>query len=418
MAIEKVKVRFAPSPTGIPHIGNIRTALFNYLFAKHTGGEFILRIEDTDQKRLVKEAEDAIYESLSWLGLKHDGEVIHQSQRLDIYKKHARILIDKKVAYEKDGAVWVLVPKNKAFEWKDLIGNKNIRFEEGTQEDFVILKSDGFPTYHLANVIDDHLMGITHVIRGEEWISSVPKHIYLYGSFGWGRPEFAHLPVILGPDKSKLSKRHGAKSVLDYRDEGFLKETIINFMALLGWNPGGDKEQLGIDEISRLFRLEDVNTANPIFNEKKLEWLNGVWIRLLASKGELEPLLKEKYKNDEKISLVFTNSHKDLIIKLASDRMKTLNDFQALVMDVRKELKLSAEDKKIVLKLAKLLETEKWEEKDFIEVLRKFNKEEKVDFKRIYYLLTGKKEGLPLSELLLIYGGKEEFLKTFKSNIK
>jgi len=352
------------------------------------------------------------------LGLKQDGEIIHQSQRLDIYKKHSQILLDKKVAYEKDGAIWVSIPKERTFEWIDLVGNKKIKFEGNTQEDFVILKSDGFPTYHLANVVDDHLMEITQVIRGEEWISSVPKHIYLYESFGWEKPEFAHLPVILGSDKSKLSKRQGAKSVLDYRDEGYLKEAVVNFLALLGWNSGGDKEQMTIDEISKLFKLENVNTANPIFDEKKLEWLNGIWIRSLAAKRELEIILKEKYAKDTDVLWVFDSVHKDLIIGLAATRMKTLNDFKNLVSGLGKKTNFSYEDKKIASRLAEFLEMENWKEKNFIDILRKFNKDTKVDFKKIYYLLTGQKEGLPLPELLKIQGGKTEFLKKFKENIK
>src|SRR3989338_3005108 len=169
-----VRVRIAPSPTGIPHIGNTRTALFNYLFAKHNNGKFILRIEDTDQKRIVPGAKEAILEILEWLGLKPD-EVYIQSERLSKYRKNAKALIDKHLAYEKEGAIWMRVPKSRIFSWKDLIGNKNISFKSDLVKDFVILKSDGFPTYHLASVVDDHLMQISHVIRGDEWISSTPK---------------------------------------------------------------------------------------------------------------------------------------------------------------------------------------------------------------------------------------------------
>jgi glutamyl/glutaminyl-tRNA synthetase len=294
----QVRVRFAPSPTGIPHIGNTRTALFNYLFAKKNNGQFILRIEDTDQKRKTVESEEAIFQILDWLGLKYDQEVTYQSQRLGIYKEHVQMLLDKKVAYKKDGAVWVHVPE-KTFQWTDAVGNKEISFDGEDVEDFVILKSDGFPTYHLANVVDDHLMAITHVIRGEEWISSTPKHLYLYESFDWDHPQFAHLSVILGPDKSKLSKRHGAKSILDYRKDGFVKEALLNFMALLGWNPGQDKEQLSLAQMEKVFELKDVNTANPIFDIRKLEWLNGVWIRTLGGENKLEENLNKFQKSNK-----------------------------------------------------------------------------------------------------------------------
>ena len=226
-----------------------------FCLQKANKGEFILRIEDTDQKRIVEGAEEAIFEILNWLGIKYDDEILHQSDRLEIYKKYVKELFDKKIAYEKDGAVWVNVPDDKTFQWTDLVGNKKIKFLGKDVEDFVILKSDGFPTYHLANVVDDHLMEITHVLRGEEWISSTPKHLYLYESFGWKHPYFAHLPVILGPDKTKLSKRHGAKSALDYKKDGYLKEALLNYMALLGWNPGGDKEQMSLSEMEKLFKL-------------------------------------------------------------------------------------------------------------------------------------------------------------------
>src|SRR5581483_333290 len=208
-AAKNIRVRFPPSPTGIPHIGNTRTALFNYLFAKHHKGTFILRIEDTDRARLVPEAEEAIKEILNWLDMK-PYEFYKQSERLALYQKATEELLERGLARKDEGAVRFIIPKGQTVSWTDAIGNKDISFNTNDIEDFVILKSDGFPTYHLANVIDDHAMKISHVIRGDEWISSVPKHILLYKAFGWEHPVFAHLPVILGPDKGKLSKRHGA----------------------------------------------------------------------------------------------------------------------------------------------------------------------------------------------------------------
>lgn len=408
-----VRVRFAPSPTGIPHIGNTRTALFNYLFARKSKGEFILRIEDTDQKRIVKGAEEAIVEILSWLGLKFDGEVTHQSKRVDIYKKHANKLLEKGIAYEKDKAVWVKMPQ-KEFSWEDLVGSKKIKFQGKDQEDFVILKSDGFPTYHLANVVDDHLMDITHVIRGEEWISSTPKHLYLYESFGWKKPEFAHLPVILGTDRSKLSKRHGAESILDYREKGYLKEALLNFMALLGWNPGENKEQMGIDEMINLFKLEDINTANPIFDVKKLEWLNGVWIRSVKDHKEI---LTTFYEKDKSVLDILNSNKSDLIIKAATSRMRTLRDFKELVSEKSSERKPTEEENKISKKLFEFLERElgslekaEWEDEKFLAALKNFSAEEKIPFKKIYFLLTGKEQGIGLLELNQIYG-KDFFIK-------
>ncbi|MEX2007642.1 MAG: glutamate--tRNA ligase family protein, partial [Candidatus Levyibacteriota bacterium] len=270
-----VTVRFAPSPTGIPHIGNIRTALFNYFFAKSQGGKFILRIEDTDSARKVEGAEEAIKESLSWLSVTWDGDIIHQSEHLDDYKKYAQELVSKSLAKEEDGAIRFITPKTGATSWVDKVGNKTVEFENKDVEDFIILKSDGFPTYHLANIIDDHKEGVTHVIRGEDWISSTPKHILLYEAFGWETPEFVHVPNILGPDKSKLSKRRGAKSVLDFKQEGFLPEALLNYLMLLGWSPKNDREILSKEEIIKEFSLESINVSPAVFDERKLEWMNG-----------------------------------------------------------------------------------------------------------------------------------------------
>ncbi len=414
-----VKVRFAPSPTGIPHIGSTTTALFNFLFARHEKGEFILRIEDTDQKRIIEEAEKAILEILNWLGLKHDGAVIHQSERLGIYKKHAQELVDKKIAFERDGAIWVKVPQEKHFEWTDLVGQKKISFQGKDVDEFVILKSDGFPTYHLANVVDDHLMEITHVIRGEEWISSTPKHLYLYESFGWTPPNFAHMPVILGPDKTKLSKRHGAKSVLDYKNEGYVQEALLNFMALHGWNPGGDREKMDISEMIKFFKFEDMNTANPIFDVKKLDWLNGVWIRSL-NKQDIKKRLLEFYQDDKSVLELLNSSSSQTLIDAGISRMKTLADFKNLV-SIDRQREMTKGEEELADKLFKYLDKElgslqnlDWDNEKFLAALKNFSKTEELPFKTIYFLLTGKEQGIGLLELNTIYG-KEFFIKNLKS---
>ena len=404
---EMIKVRFAPSPTGVPHIGGIRTALFNYLFAKANNGEFILRIEDTDQKRLVPGAEESILESLQWLGLDFDGEPIHQSKRLEIYKKYVQELLDKKIAHEKDGAIWVKVPEDKTFEWTDQVGKKKISFVGKDVDEFVILKSDGFPTYHLANVVDDHLMEITHVLRGEEWISSTPKHLYLYEVFGWTAPQFAHMPVILGSDKTKLSKRHGAKSALDYRSEGFVKEALLNFMALLGWNPGGDKEQMDLDFMIKNFKLEDINTANPIFDTKKLEWINGLWIRTLNEEKKLKERLEEFYKDNKDISAKLKEENACDLVNATASRMRSMLDFENLI-NIERQRDMTREEKEIAGKLNKFL-TDKlgdsnWENENFLQMLKDFSKSENVPFKTIYFLLSGKEQGIGLLELNTLYG--------------
>ena len=281
-----VRVRYAPSPTGIPHVGNIRTALFDWLFARHSGGAFILRVEDTDQSRFDPGALDAIYASLRWLGLDWDegpeaggdyGPYV-QSERLEHYQKYARQLIEQGNAYEcccsterlaeiraerqkrkqpprydrhcrdltdaerearraagDEAVVRFRTPDEGTTSFDDIVRG-HVEFENATIDDFVALKSDGFPTAHLAHVVDDHLMEISHVLRGEEWVSSTPRQILLYQALGWEPPQFVHMSVILGPDKGKLSKRHGALSVLDYRDQGYLPEAMFNFLGLIGWS--------------------------------------------------------------------------------------------------------------------------------------------------------------------------------------
>ena len=234
-----VRTRIAPSPTGIPHIGTIRTALFSFLYAKKCSGQFILRIEDTDQKRLVPGVLEKIYQTFDFLGLTPDegpqqggqyGPYI-QTQRLDIYQKYTQKLLESAHAYESEGAIRIKIPKTGFTNWKDLIQGK-ISYPNKEIDDKVLMKSNGIPTYHLAVVIDDHLMKISHVLRGVEWISSTPVHLQLYQALGWQPPLFGHVPIVLGEDKSKLSKRHGAKSALDYRDDGYLSEALISFSPL------------------------------------------------------------------------------------------------------------------------------------------------------------------------------------------
>jgi len=404
-----VRVRIAPSPTGIPHIGNTRTALFNYLFAKHNKGKFILRIEDTDQKRIVPGAEEAIYEILEWLGLHVDAK-FKQSERLDIYKQASQILLKDKNARMEEGAVRFLVPKGRVIKWTDMVGNKNISFKSDDIEDFIILKSDGFPTYHLANVVDDHSMQISHIIRGDEWISSTPKHILLYESFDWKHPVFAHLPVILGPDKTKLSKRHGAKSVLDYRNEGFLKEALLNFMALLGWNPGGDKEILSINEMINLFDLKHVNTNPPIFSIDKLLWFNGYYIRKMPV-HKLVSIIK-----DQVADVGNNNKLIKKIVPLAQTRMRTLNEFKELANHFFKEpdITLTQKEKTIAEKLIKQFSAiEQWNNGTILDSIKNIMASENIRMPVIYKIITGCDTGLPLPESIEILG-KEKTLERLR----
>lgn len=396
-----VRVRIAPSPTGIPHIGNTRTALFNYLFAKHNKGKFIVRIEDTDRTRIIPGAKEAIFEILDWLRLSWDEEYV-QSERTDIYQKHTNQLLKKGLAYKDEGAIRFKIPLKREISWTDAVGNKKISFKTDVIEDFVILKSDGFPTYHLANVVDDHLMDISHVIRGGEWISSTPKHILLYVAFGWQPPVFAHLPVILGPDKTKLSKRHGAKPVLDYREEGYLRDALLNFMALLGWNPGGDKEIMDINEMISLFDLKDVNISSPIFDIQKLEWMNSVYIKDILSAEELVEILSKfsKIKNLPQEPLL-------MLVKLAKTRMKTLKEFDNLIDPFLSppKITLSAEDKKLKTLLRnKLKNLQAWNLDSILDVIKKLVLKEGVEFRSIYKVVIGTDKGMPIANVLEILG--------------
>jgi glutamyl-tRNA synthetase len=328
-----VRVRYAPSPTGFPHVGNIRTALFNWLFARHTGGKFIVRIEDTDVARTVPGAIEAILDSLRWLGLDWDegpeagGEhaPYFQSQRLPVYQKTAERLVREEKAYycycsserleamreeqqkqklppgydrhcrcltESDRSQFTAqgikpvvrfkTPLDGQTKFQDQLRGEVV-FENSTIDDFVLLKSDGYPTYHLANVIDDHSMEISHVLRAEEWLSSTPRHMMLYNALGYEPPQFAHMPMILGPDRSKLSKRHGATALTEYREQGYLPETMLNFLALLGWSLDEKTELFKREELVRDFSLERVSRTAAIFNKEKLDWMNGIYIRGLST---------------------------------------------------------------------------------------------------------------------------------------
>ncbi len=410
-----VRVRIAPSPTGIPHLRNTSTALFNYLFAKHTKGKFIVRIEDTDAARIVPGAKEAIFEILNWLGILWDEEYV-QSERKKIYKEHVETLFKKGSAYEDEGAVRFKIPTNREISWTDAIGNKKISFKTDVVEDFVILKSDGFPTYHLANVVDDHLMDISHVIRGDEWISSTPKHILLYEAFGWEQPVFAHLPVILGPDKTKLSKRHGAKSVLDLRQDGYLKEALLNFMGLLGWSHPKEKEILSMPELIEAFALKDVGTVAPIFDLQKLTWMNGEYIRVVDN-NSLKSSLSEFYKLDKDVTAYLKSDLKtlDFILGLAKTRMKTLKEFKDLVLP--KMPQLSKEEKNIAKTLLeKFGAITNWNKETVLSTMKEVLNTHKAKGSVLYKITTGFEKGLPLPESLEILG-KEKTLERIKKHL-
>ncbi len=363
-----IKVRFAPSPTGFLHIGGARTAIFNWLYAKKHGGKFFLRIEDTDFKRSGEEMTVAIIDSLRWLGLDWDGELVRQSERIEIYRQHAQRLLESGRAYRsfvpeeeletaraqaklekrdfryreifirpsveeeqellasnKPFALRLEVPPGKT-SFDDLV-HGDVTFDNAVVDDFVILRSEGLPTYHLAVVVDDHEMGITHVLRGDDHISNTPKQMKLYEAFDWRPPQFAHVPLILGPDKTRLSKRHGATAVGEYEKKGFLPEALFNYLALLGWSPGGDREILPREELLALFDTHGISKSNAVFDEKKLEWMNGQYLSSL-------PVATYENRIAEALIAAGVISRTELrhdylraVIALLKTRLKTIQEF-------------------------------------------------------------------------------------------
>jgi len=370
---QSVRVRYAPSPTGYPHVGNIRTALFNWLFARRYGGSFIIRIEDTDVTRKVEGTVEAILDGLRWLGLDWDEGPYFQSQRLEIYCEAAERLISQGDAYycycspqrleemraeqvrrkqppgydrhcrnlspeerakkDTEGITPVVrfkTPLEGQTRFNDLIWGEVV-FENNTIDDFILLKSDGYPTYHLASVVDDHLMEITHVLRAEEWLSSTPRHLLLYQALGFEPPQFAHLPMILGTDRAKLSKRHGAVSITEYHEQGYLPETMVNFLALLGWSLDDRTEILSRQELMDNFSLERVSRTAAIFNRDKLNWMNGVYIRSLSLEDFTQralPFLDRDLPPEVKRPL--STSYIKQIMTLIQERSRTLTEVAEL----------------------------------------------------------------------------------------
>lgn len=374
-----VRVRFAPSPTGYLHVGGLRTALYNYLFAKHHNGKMILRIEDTDRSRYVENAIENLISSLKWAGINYDeGPDIDgnygpykQSERLELYNKYANLLLENGKAYyafdsseeleamrqkhqdtydpkykrlemknqftlgiEKskeliaNGSEFVIrlfVPQDEEISFNDIIRGE-IKVSTNDIDDQILIKSDGYPTYHLANVVDDHLMEISHVIRGEEWLPSTPKHILLYQSFAWTPPLYAHLPLLLNKDKSKLSKRQGSVAVEDFIQKGYLKDAFVNFIALLGWNPTGDREIYSIEEFIEFFNLEKVNKAGAVFDIQKLDWVNQQYIK--QSSPELLASILLNAPNEYNISI--TNDYAIKLVNLFKERITFVSDIYTI----------------------------------------------------------------------------------------
>ena len=319
-----VRVRFAPSPTGFLHVGSARTALFNWLFARHEGGQFLLRIEDTDLVRSKKEFLEEILESLRWLGLNWDGETVFQSKRAEqgIYRQAAEKLLAEGKAYLDGKAILLKITPGEVIPMEDLVHGQ-IRVNTLEIKDQVLMKSDGMPTYSFACVVDDSGLGITHVIRGDDHISNTPKQILIHRAVGLVPPVYVHIPLILGEDRSRLSKRHGATNLNDYRTLGILPEAMVNFLSLLGWSPGGDREVLPVEEIIREFDLKRIGKTGAMFDLKKLLWMNSQYLQK-ASLETLLPLVQEKLR--ERNWTVKDGAWLAEVVELYKSRAETVED--------------------------------------------------------------------------------------------
>jgi len=481
MISEIPRVRFAPSPTGYLHVGGLRTALYNYLFAKKNNGTFILRVEDTDRTRLVEGAVENLITTLKWAGLDFDegpnkggdyGPYI-QSERLAIYKKFTEELVQQKKAYycfcsserlkelrdeqQKTGlqskydkhclqlneteishklknnepyVIRLNVQPNEIIHIEDIIRGE-VTFNSNVIDDQILLKSDGYPTYHLANVVDDHLMKITHVIRGEEWLSSTPKHILLYQYFGWEIPKFAHLPLLLNPDKSKLSKRQGDVAVEDYRAKGYTKEALVNFVAMLGWSAGDDREFYYLDELCNSFSLERVNKSGAVFNIEKLQAMNFAHLQHKTD-AELLQLLKDEISVSPFANHSLSNEKLLLIIRAMKERINFVKEIilnagyffeppKTYDQDAIKK-RWTLESSKVLSKFVEVLQSiENPNKEDFEMALHKVAEENGVKNAVIIHPLrlavSGVSGGPGLYDILFILG-KEETIKRINAALE
>ncbi len=474
----EIRVRFAPSPTGFLHVGSLRTALYNYLYARKVGGKFILRIEDTDQNRFVEGAVENLIKTLKSVGIDYDeGPLVggnfgpyFQSERTEIYQKYAQKLIDKNAAYKcfctsddltkmreeqkanglnmhYDGrckklsqkeiackiaknekyVIRLKTPNDGEITFYDIVRDK-VTFPWNTVDDQVLMKSDGFPTYHLANVIDDHLMEISHIIRGEEWLPSVPKHLFLYEKFGWKPPKMCHLPLLLNSDKSKLSKRQGDVAVEDFLKKGYFPETLINFVALLGWHAKSNQEFYSLIELEKEFSIKRINKSGAVFDTDKLNWMNGQYIR----KMELEEIAERaKYYFQEAGYHLENEAHYLELVDIARDRITKLSEVTQFAKPFFTKLEFTDEEMEILKsessqKLFKfwnesIRKAEIVDEHLINELLKYSAKELEIKGKNLYpplrLALYGKPHGPELSTIIDILG-KNKVIKRFEKVIK
>jgi len=482
---KQVRLRFAPSPTGLPHVGNIRTAMFNWLMARHTGGKLVLRIEDTDVARKVEGAVEAIMDGLKWLSLDWDegpdigGEYgpYYQSQRVELYRQAAKRLVAQGDAYycycsperlkemreeqvkrkqppgydrycrnlspqersqkEAQGITPVVrfkTPLEGKTAYTDLIWGEVV-FEHSTIDDFVLLKSDGYPTYHLANVVDDHAMEISHVIRAEEWISSTPRHLLLYQALGLEPPQFVHHPMILGPDRAKLSKRHGAVSIIEYREQGYLPETMFNFLSLIGWSLDDKTEIISRQELVDNFSLERIGKTGAIFDRDKLDWMNGVYIRSLSADdftARALPFLDRGLPPEVKRPL--PGEYVRRIMPLVQERARTLAEVPQLAdfffideltydtgLLIGKKMTPELTVKTLAVAKERLSELKSFDEEALEAMLRPLAEELELKTGQLFGALrtatTGRTAAPPLFQTMAVLG-KERCLKRIQTAIK
>jgi glutamyl-tRNA synthetase len=483
-----VRVRFAPSPTGFLHVGGLRTALYNYLFAKHNNGKCILRIEDTDRTRFVENAQENLIKSLRWAGIEFDegpeqggeyGPYI-QSERFALYKKYGMQLVENGSAYyafdtseeldamrERQQKAGIApkydrsIMRNEFTLGKDetaqlitdgvaycirlkVTHNEEIKFVDSIRgpvsvvgrdvDDQILLKSDGFPTYHLANVVDDHLMAISHVIRGEEWLPSTPKHVLLYKAFDWECPQFAHLPLLLNKDKTKLSKRQGSVAVEDFVEQGYFKESFVNFIALLGWNPTADREIFTFDELISTFNLEKVNKSGAVFDTQKLDWMNGQYLKSLSNEYLIKLLKSEISKNhsiEEKLTSK-TDKYLGEVIDLLKERITYLKDvitFGNYMFEKPREFEAEYAQKhwkedtpSLIKPLVEIFRSiDDWTHDPLYNSTKEFVEKNNLKLKDVIHplrlMITGKSVGAGMFETMSVLG-KQECIERFDAYLK
>ncbi|WP_306811064.1 glutamate--tRNA ligase [Irregularibacter muris] len=476
-----VRVRFAPSPTGYLHIGGLRTALYNYLFAKKNNGTMVLRIEDTDQNRLVEGAIEGLIQSMNWAEVYHEegpfiqeGRIIQkgengpyiQSERLPIYKEYIQKLLDNGWAYYcfcskerldkvrdeqkakgdiarydghcrnlsqeeieaklKEGQPYVIrlkLPENRLVTFDDIVRG-HIEVNTNDLDDQVLIKSDGYPTYHFAVIVDDYLMGITHIIRGEEWLPSTPKHVLLYEAFGWDAPQFVHLPNILNQDRKKLSKRQGDVAVEDFMKKGYLPEALVNFIALLGWSPGNEEEIFSIEELGQLFDLERVNKSGAVFDVSKLNWMNAHYIREASveriTKLSIPYLLETGYIQEEDLEKRY--EWIEMMVESIKDKVSYLSQIpEQAALFFKDEISLEDQEchdilqgeqipKLITVFREKIQKTENLDPTIAKGIFKEIQKEEGIKGKNLFMpvriMLTGQMHGPDLMKIITVLGEK------------